>query len=134
MSDRRAELYPPAVEAYWEAVDESRLTIPRCGECEETFFPPRAACPYCLADAIDLEPVSGEGEVYTYSIVRTEGHPARDAAPPYSVALVALDEGPTVFSSIVDCPVEDIEVGMRVTVEFRDLGSEQLLPVFTPSD
>lgn len=132
MTDRRAELYPPAVEAYWEAVEDGRLTIPQCEECEETFFPPRAACPYCLSESLTLVNVSGTGQVYSYSIVRTEGHPAREE-PPYPVALVTLDEGPTVFSTIVDCPVDNVAVDMCVTVEFRELGNDQVLPVFTPA-
>lgn len=131
MSERRSELYPPAVEAYWDAAADGRLTVPQCDECEETFFPPRAACPYCLSESLRLIEATGTGEVYSYSIVRTDGHPARQE-PPYPIALISLDDGPTVFSTIVDCPVDDVAVGMRVTAEFKELGSERVLPVFTP--
>jgi uncharacterized OB-fold protein len=131
MSDRREELYPPVVEAYWDAIEDRHLALPECDDCRETFFPPRAACPYCLSDAVSLVDVPGTGTVYSYSVVRRGSHPERDKEPPYTIALIDLDNGPTMFSTIRDCPPKDVFVGMEVEVGFADSGTGPL-PVFTP--
>lgn len=123
----------PQVEAYWEGAQEKRLLVPVCEECNATYFPPRVACPHCLASETTLRESAGTGTVYTYSIVRSDMHPVMGEQAPYPVALVDLDDGPTVFSTLVDCPLESVEVGMAVSVTFRELTDEQFLfPVFAP--
>lgn len=134
MSERREELYPPAVEAYWEAADDRRLVVPVCEDCGETFFPPRAACPYCLSRDLSHRESAGTGEVYSYSVVRVDGHPTMGDRAPYVVALVALDDGPTVFSTVTDCAVSEVSVGMDLAVDFERLDGDQLYPVFAPAE
>jgi uncharacterized OB-fold protein len=134
MSADRDELRPPAVDAYWEAVDEGRLVVPVCPDCGTSFFPPRVACPYCLGTDIGLRETGGTGEIYSYSTVRVDSHPARGTDAPYPVCLVTLDDGPTLFSTVLDCPVDELAVGMRVTVDFDDLGGDRQYPVFVPTE
>jgi uncharacterized OB-fold protein len=51
---------------------------------------------------------------------------------PYVVAIVDLDEGPRMETNIVGCPLDELRVGMRVTVAFEDEG-EIVLPRFRPA-
>ena len=51
---------------------------------------------------------------------------------PYVVAIVDLDEGPRMETNIVECPLDEIHVGMRVAVAFEDEG-EIVLPRFRPA-
>lgn len=129
MSDPRR--YPQA-EAYLEAANERRLVVPRCLDCGDHFFPPRVVCPYCLGDHVELEESRGTGSLYSYSVVRTDGHPDRGEEAPYPVALVDLDDGPVVFSTVADCDPADLSVGMDLAVEFQALDGNQLYPVFVP--
>ena len=77
----------------------------------------------------------GEGTVYTYSVVRQNRMPAFVDLGAYSVAYIDLDEGFRMFSSVVgvENPTTDIQIGMRVKVEFeqQDEG-EYPIPVFRP--
>ena len=50
---------------------------------------------------------------------------------PYVVALVALDEGPTMMTNLVDCDPNAVSIGQRVRVVFERRG-EVVLPQFTP--
>lgn len=134
MSADRDALHPPAVAAYWEAVEEGRLLFPVCPDCEASFFPPRAACPYCLGRDIELRESNGTGEVHSYSIVRVDSHPARGTDAPYPVCLVSLDDGPTLFSTVLACPLDDLRVGLAVSVAFDTLGGDRLYPVFVPAE
>lgn len=122
----------PHAATYLEAANERRLVVPHCRDCETSFFPPRVACPYCLSDELGFTSVEGDGTLYSYSVVRTESHPDRGGEAPYPVALVELDDGPVLFSTVVDCPLTDLSVGMELTVTFEELTEGQLYPVFAP--
>jgi uncharacterized OB-fold protein len=51
---------------------------------------------------------------------------------PYVVAMVELDEGPRMMTNLVGCPIDDVQVGMRLRVTFESDGPA--LPFFTPED
>lgn len=69
----------------------------------------------------------GSGTLYSYSVVRQtpDGY-----EQPYAVALVALDDGPTVTAQLTDCDLEQLSIGMSlemVTRKLRDLGPDGLI-------
>jgi len=49
---------------------------------------------------------------------------------PYNVVLVDMEEGVRLMSTVVDCPPEQLEVGMQVEVVFDDVAEEITLPKF----
>ena len=51
---------------------------------------------------------------------------------PYIVAWIDLDEGPRFCSNVVNCPVDQITIGMPVEVEFDKASPEIFLPKFRP--
>ena len=51
---------------------------------------------------------------------------------PYAPVIVDLDEGFQMLSNLVDCDTNDLAVGMRVRVEFREIGP-LTLPYFRPA-
>ena len=65
-------------EPFWEATKRNELTVQRCTNCDLHFFYPREACPRCLSglDKLEWTKVSGNGRVYTYTIVHQPGNPA----------------------------------------------------------
>lgn len=117
--------YPPGAErndAVWQS-ENGKLVVRRCNSCEQNYHYPRPFCPFCMsADTSWLE-ASGRGEIYSFSIVRQ-----RDAEP-YVMAFVALDEGVTLMTNIVDTPLDRIAIGLPVEVSFRDVKG-QLVPMF----
>jgi len=54
--------------------------------------------------------------------------------PPYSIAVVQLEEGPRMMTNIVNCPQtpEAIELDMPVEVVFTRISEELSLPLFQP--
>ena len=52
---------------------------------------------------------------------------------PYSVAVVELDEGPRMLTSITGCEAKDVHVGMAVEVAFEDATDEITLYKFKPA-
>jgi uncharacterized OB-fold protein len=64
--------------------------------------------------------LSGKGEIITYSIIHV-GPDDFEEQVPYPVAVIQLDEGPKITAQIVDCPLDDLHIGMKVESEFRKI-------------
>jgi uncharacterized OB-fold protein len=118
-------------EAFWTGGRSGELLIHRCAGCHRYFHPPAPACFRCRSVEVGPEPVSGRATVAAFTIVR---HQWFDEFPtPYVVAIVEIEEDPSVrlTTNIVGCDVEDVEIGMPVTVVFEDW-DDVSIPVFTP--
>lgn len=117
----------PVSAPFWEGCAAGELRVQHCDDCEERFFPPLPACPRCLGDRLRWVASSGRGVVYSYSVVHRPQVPS--LAVPYVVAIVELEEGWRMATNVVDCPPEDVAVGLAVRVSFRRV-SEVTLPFF----
>ncbi|WP_420489122.1 Zn-ribbon domain-containing OB-fold protein [Neobacillus vireti] len=51
---------------------------------------------------------------------------------PYVIALIELDEGPTMMSNVIKCDPGSVEIGMQVEVVFEDWSVEISIPNFRP--
>jgi uncharacterized OB-fold protein len=74
----------------------------------------------------------GFGVVHSFSRVAIAPSEAFTGDLPYVVALVRLDDGVQMLSRVVDCPPADVEIGLRVRVDYERLSDEIALPVFRP--
>ncbi|GAC1395295.1 MAG: OB-fold domain-containing protein [Mycobacterium sp.] len=123
---------------YWEAAREGRLLIAECAECGKVHHYPRPFCPHCWSEKVRPVQASGSGTLYTYSTVYVNDLvPFKDRLP-YIAAIVELDEGPRLMTTIVDAESEQLEVGMAVSAVFRPVDEADpdspYLTVFTPSE
>lgn len=120
----------PLTEPYWQAAHQRQLKLPRCEACTKFHFYPRSACPHCGCRNLSWHAVSGNGEVYSYTVVYRA--PSKSFAPevPYVVAVVALDEGPHLMTRLTQIAPDDVRIGLRVTVDFRRMDDETTLPLF----
>ncbi len=64
--------------------------------------------------------LSGKGEVITYSIIHV-GPSGFDEQTPYPIAIIKLEEGPQITAQIVDCPLDEIKIGMKLESTFRKI-------------
>ncbi len=133
MSTRPVPPTSELTQPYWDAARRGQLAVQRCERCGHRPFPPRATCPGCGAASLSWSPVSGRATVYSYTIAHRPPHPTFAAQLPLVVAIVELEEGPRMFTNIVDCDPEDVEVGMAVAAAFEPIDdTDMVLPVFTP--
>ena len=65
----------------------------------------------------DLVRGGGRGEIYSWTVVYRPV--TAEFEPPYAPAIIALDEGYQMLTNVVGVPPEDLDVGLRVRVEFR---------------
>jgi len=92
---------------------EGALTGIRCVGCGALAVPPKELCPECGARRWEPVPLSGEGTIASYTVIRVapRGH-AGDA--PYAIAAVRLREGVSLLGRVVDVPLEALAVGLPV--------------------
>ena len=115
---------------FWTSGATGELRITRCESCRRWVFPLSAQCPDCGGPTA-YEATSGRGTVFTHT---TNAHPFNPAVPlPYNISVVELveQEGLRFTTNVVDCPPEDVYVGMPVRVQFDPQG-EVFVPVFVP--
>ena len=122
---------------FWEACKRHELTFKHCNDCGFYIHLPKQRCPQCWSTNVGNAKVSGKGTVYTVTVVHVPTAPGFE--PPYNVALVELDEQPglRIMTNIIDCPDDEVVIGMRVEVVFQDIvlddGTvEASLPKFRP--
>jgi uncharacterized OB-fold protein len=130
--------YPaPVVNAdsksYWEAAAREELLLQRCTDCRKHHFPPRYLCPSCWSENLEWTRSSGEGVVYTLTVMHRAPMPTFVPRVPYVVALVDLDEGPRMMANIVGEAALQTRIGERVTVCFEERAEGSKLPQFKRS-
>jgi uncharacterized protein len=122
---------------YWEAARQGRLLIAQCAACNKVHHYPRSFCPYCWDDDVRPIPAQGTGTLYTYSTVYVNDLPPFKDRVPYVAAIVELDEGPRLMTTIEGVEPQALRVGIPVTVIFRPLDDTDpdspYLTVFTPT-
>lgn len=116
---------------FFDGARLGKLRIQHCPACGTSQLPGRFACDECLSEELEWAEASGRGSVFTFTIVHQKYHPA--FTPPYNVAVVQLEEGPRLLTSIVGVENEDIRAGMEVEVEFEAASDEVSLPRFRPT-
>jgi uncharacterized protein len=105
---------------HWRLIpNRYNLVGTECKTCGQKFFPPRVICPDCRRKGrIEKFKFSGEGEIFTSSIVRA-APTGFEYQKPYVVAIVKLMEGPKCTAQVVDCRPEDVKIGDKVEMVFR---------------
>ena len=137
-SGTEREPYPlrPAINEdtafFWEGVRAGELRIQRCGVCGELRHPPGPVCPSCRSHDRTHIVANGLGEVYSFVVHHNPPVPGLDT--PFVVAVVQLPEGVRIIGNIVNCPPEEVTIGMPLHVTYRRLDDDLTLPVWVPRE
>ena len=115
----------PVSSPFWEALREERVVIQRCDDCATWVFYPRARCPHCLSDRLTWTQVAARGTVYTFSVAeQATALPFADEVPQL-LAIVELDEGVRLSTTLVDVAPSAVKIGLAVEPVF-DHGDDGL--------
>lgn len=132
MSERPIPLPRPTElsRPHWDGCRQGVLRVQRCRACGAYVFIPRPACTRCQGQELEWVTSSGRGTVYSLTTVYRPQRP--EFQVPYTVAIVELEEGWHMLTNLVDCPVDQMRVGLPVEVTFRPMSDEITLPFFRP--
>ncbi|MEV0378415.1 bifunctional MaoC family dehydratase N-terminal/OB-fold nucleic acid binding domain-containing protein [Nonomuraea sp. NPDC050643] len=138
--DKREALPPyplrPAINQdtafFWEGVEQGELRIQSCADCGELRHPPGPLCPRCRSANRAHTVASGEGTLFSYVVHHHPPVPGRET--PFVVGVVELPEGVRIVGNIVDCPPEEVGIGMALRVTYRPMDDQLVLPMWTPRE
>jgi uncharacterized OB-fold protein len=115
---------------FWESCRAHAMALQQCASCARFRFPPRLVCPHCLSEEARWTPVRGRGRVYVSLVMCRSYGPAWEGDVPYNLSMIELDEGVRMWSNVVDCDPDRVQIGDRVELTYDDVTPEVTLPRF----
>ncbi|WP_084773069.1 bifunctional MaoC family dehydratase N-terminal/OB-fold nucleic acid binding domain-containing protein [Nonomuraea candida] len=136
--EQAAELPPyplqPAVNQdtafFWDGAGQGELRIQSCADCGELRHPPGPLCPRCRSAERTHRVASGTGTLFSYVVHHHPPVPGRET--PFVVGVVELPEGVRIVGNVVDCPIEEVRIGMPLRVTYRRMDDRLVLPMWAP--
>lgn len=120
---------------FWEGLKAERLVIQQCNACDHWVFYPRRHCPSCLAHDLTWRDVSGGATLYSFTVARIATLPDFADEMPQKLAVVELDEGVRINTTLVGLDESEIQIGMRLQPVFTQVDEQgQRLLRFTGLD
>ena len=124
----------PLSQPFWDGLKAHELRIQRCEPNGHAVFFPRSHCPHCGSRQLRWEAASGRATLYTYTVARVPTLPEFTDEMPQLLAVVALDEGPHLNTTLVGVDTADLRVGLRLRAVFDERPGAVTLLRFTPED
>ena len=120
---------------WWAYCKRHQLVIQRCADCGTFRHPPAPLCYNCQSFRFLWHQVSGKGVVYSYMICHHPVHPTLKERVPYNIVLVELPDSGHIrlVGNLIDCPNEEIQIGMPVEVIWEDIADDVTLPQWKPA-
>lgn len=105
---------------FWEGARRGELRIQHCTTCGKYQHYARMLCSHCGETTLEWVTASGNGTVYSFTVIRQNGVPPFNERIPFVVATVDLDEdGARIIAAMPSVEPDDAQVGMRVRAAFR---------------
>ncbi len=129
----------PDTQPFWDACRRGELRIQRCASCKKWLWQPRPICSGCQTPDPVWTPVSGDGFVASWTVLRPPSLPSFADKLPYVLLLVELDQGVRLIGYLVDDAggwlktdgeAEGVRIGSRVSLRFHDQAGT-ILPSWT---
>ncbi len=119
----------PLSEPFWSGLEAGELRLQVCDNCETWRYPPTSPnCSGCLSTAVRWEKASGRGRLWSWTVIH---HSYSDAfETPYLVALVELEEGPVMVSTIIGTVPTDLHCDMALELIVVNTHQGESIPMF----
>ncbi len=122
----------PWTKHYWESAAAGELVYQECARCGRATFPPRRFCPACASEELNWRSSSGNGRIYSFTVVESGALEEFAEQMPYVIAIIELEEGFRMVSRILvdEAGMEALGCDQAVEVVF---GTDLSAPCFRPS-
>jgi uncharacterized OB-fold protein len=121
---------------HYRGLLQRKLLINRCQDCGYWIRPHRRSCPECWSTNVVPTEVSGRGTIYMFTLLHQGAPiPGQDFSTPVGIVAVEFpeQEGLRYLSTMVDCPNEEIRIGMPVELVWTERDGNPA-PAFRPVD
>ncbi len=88
----------PLERVRWDALAEGSVQFQRGKACANAWLPAREDCPACLASEWEWEKASGKATLNSWVVYNRAFSAAFKDQVPYAIALVQLEEGPSMIT------------------------------------
>ncbi len=112
----------PETAPWWAGCARGELLLQRCAACGHKQHYPRQLCAACGHRELVWEAASGRGRIRSYTVIRRAVSAAFAEDTPYVVALIELEEGPTLMTNLLHCDPEALAIGQPVRALFEARG------------
>ncbi len=115
---------------FWDAVNEKRLVLQNCAACDKLQYPPRETCAKCgSGEQLGWKEVEGKGHISTNIVIEDGRLNRRMPDQPYNLALITLDQDPSInfYSNLPGIPPYEVPVGSAVEVIYEEVAPNQLI-------
>jgi uncharacterized protein len=129
-------VFPAEFVAHWEALRDRQIVFPWCNSCGTLQRSLQLNCSNCLRPISEWRRIDGNGAVHSFVWYMQDLDPRTAtvspfaAALPYNVALIELDAGPVILSTVESVTFGELEVGQRVVPSFVDAADGWVLLKF----
>lgn len=103
---------------FWDALREEEIHLQQCTACTQWIFYPRLFCNHCGSDSLAWRPCSNKATLYSFTVAEYPVSPDFVGLPPQWLALVDLDIGVRLPTTLVNVGGHDIYIGMPVHPHF----------------
>lgn len=101
---------------HFDHLSAGKLAFPFCEECGRWHWYPMPLCPHCRSSRLSWRPVSGTGEIWSWTVVRHAFDASHRDKLPYVVALVCFEEAPGIrlVANVEAASPDELRIGMPV--------------------
>ena len=124
---RMSDQAPFTIEQFYKNINQRRLLGAKCLKCGKTQLPPRPLCSNCLSKDFEWCEIPVSGKLLTYTIIHIAPTQFQPMAP-YATGIVQFDDGSRLPGMIKGVALEEIKVGMRLSVDFEKCETTQSWP------
>ena len=121
----------PISAPYWDGLKAHEVRLQQCEHGHWLFFP-RLHCPTCGARQLAWHTVSGEGTLYSFTVARVPTLPEFSDEMPQLLAVVELEQGVHINTTLVGVEPDDLHVGQRLRPVFDERPGSVTLLRYTP--
>lgn len=119
---------------FWDGCREGQLQVQFCNICDQPWFPPAENCPRCLQEDWEWRALTGRGMIWSWIQMHQQYFPGWEPDEyPITIALIQLEEGPYMYTNLVNAEPAEIRCDLSVEVVFQPVTDELTLPFFEPS-
>jgi len=109
---------------YFKQFELGRLAYLECSACSHRFYYARTMCPRCFSPRISVSVSHGLGRVFSLTWIH-----GKEPVEKRSYAIIEMDEGFKLYSSLIDA--SDADIGDRVQVVMLERDGKKI-PYFKP--
>lgn len=123
----------PISAPFWDGLKAHEVRLQQCEKGHWLFFP-RKHCPTCGARQLSWKAVSGEGTLYSFTVARVPTLPEFSDEMPQLLAVVELEQGVHINTTMVGVAPEALRIGQRVRPVFDERPGSVTLLRYTPAE